>query len=52
MHDDERPHRKTAKCLRCGFAITWADRRRRQYGRAIRHGLTPEEAKPPYAAMP
>jgi hypothetical protein len=32
------------KCLDCGYAITW-ETQRRQYGRAIRRGLTPDEAK-------
>jgi hypothetical protein len=41
MHDDE-PRRRKAVCLRCGYAITWAEQRR-QYGRAIRHSLTPDQ---------
>jgi hypothetical protein len=33
------------KCIACGLPkMTWADQRR-QYGRAIRKGLTPDEAK-------
>ena len=35
-------------CQGCGYRITWADQRR-QFGRAIRHGLTADEAK---ALMP
>ena len=30
-------------CIQCGFAMTWAERRR-QYGRLIRKGLSPQEA--------
>jgi hypothetical protein len=33
------------KCIGCGSPrLTWAEQRR-QYGRAIRRGLTPDEAK-------
>jgi hypothetical protein len=37
------------RCKGCGGQkVTWAEQRK-QYGRAIRHGLTPDEAK---ALMP
>ncbi len=36
------------RCLDCRYRMTWAAERR-QYGRALRRGLTPEGAK---AAMP
>jgi hypothetical protein len=32
------------KCLGCGAQLTWA-KQRRQFGRTIRAGLTPEEIK-------
>jgi hypothetical protein len=31
------------KCLGCGLGITWTEQRR-QYGRIIRRGLSPETA--------
>jgi hypothetical protein len=38
-------HRTMQKCLGCGAPkLTWAEHRR-QYGRALKRGLTPEEAK-------
>jgi hypothetical protein len=35
---------KRDKCLRCQNPMTWADQRR-QYGRAMRAGMTVEEAR-------
>jgi hypothetical protein len=32
------------RCRRCGYAITWSERRR-QFGRVIRKGLTPDATK-------
>jgi hypothetical protein len=44
--DDVTPAR--ARCRDCRYPQTWADQRR-QWGRGLRAGLTPDEAK---AAMP
>jgi hypothetical protein len=35
-------------CLRCGYPITWDDQKR-QWGRLMRRGVSPEEGK---ALMP
>ena len=35
---------KWDQCLRCNQQMTWAEQRR-QFGRLIRYGWTPEEAK-------
>jgi hypothetical protein len=32
------------RCLRCGLGMTWAEQRR-QFGRLIRKGLSPQEVK-------
>jgi hypothetical protein len=32
------------RCLQCGLGMTWAEQRR-QYGRLIRKGLNPQDAK-------
>jgi hypothetical protein len=45
--DEDRSRRKD-RCQRCGTPMTWAEQRR-QFGRAIRYGLTVEVAK---AEMP
>jgi hypothetical protein len=34
----------STKCNSCGGSMTWAEQRR-QYGRALRHGLTGDAAK-------
>jgi hypothetical protein len=36
--------RNEAPCIRCGLLVLWQDQKR-YYGRIIRSGYTPEEAK-------